>query len=59
MAQRYSSPVARGRMAAGLCPECGDSPRTHSADPRFWVPRRCDLTPVGVVERVQQYQSES
>jgi hypothetical protein len=56
MAQRYSTPTDRGRMANGLCPECGESSREHIDDPRFWIPRRCDLTPAGVVDRINQYE---
>lgn len=55
MSQRYTSPVARERMAHGLCPECGAPAATHLADARFWVPRLCDLTHQGVVDRIRQH----
>jgi hypothetical protein len=58
MAQRYFSETARDRMAEGRCPECGMTPGTHTDDPRFWIPRRCDLTPNGVVERINQYHAD-
>jgi len=57
-AQRYSSSVARERMGRGECPECGETPAAHSNDPRFWIPRSCDLLERGVTERVAQYQSD-
>ena len=57
-AQRYTSPVARERMAAGTCPECGESAEAHSGDPRFWIPRACSLLPHGVTERIAQYQAD-
>lgn len=55
-AQRYTSPAALERMAAGNCPECGQSAEAHSGDPRFWIPRDCDLLPHGVTERIEQYR---
>ena len=58
MAQRYADPLARERMAAGNCPECGEPPGAHLNDPRFWIPRRCDLLPHGVTERIEQYEHE-
>jgi hypothetical protein len=58
MAQRYSSPAEHERMANYLCPECGFPPATHSSDMRFWVPRQCDLTRVGVQERIAQYETD-
>lgn len=58
MAQRYTSPAARERMAGGMCPECGESPEAHLYDPRFWLPRRCDLLPHGVTERIGQYHAD-
>lgn len=59
MAQHYSQPVARERMAHNLCPECGGPVATHSNDLRFWMPRACDLTAVGVEDRIAQYRAES
>lgn len=58
MAQRYADPAARARMRNGLCPECGKYPEQHSDDPRFWVPRNCDLLPQGVRDRIEQYEIE-
>lgn len=58
MAQRYTAPAAQERMANALCPECGSSPSNHSNDTRFWVPRQCDLTRVGVQERIAQYEAD-
>ena len=57
-AQRYASPVAQERMARGTCPECGDSALAHSNDPRFWMPRSCDLTAQGVVDRINQHAAD-
>ena len=57
-AQRYTSPVACERMAAGNCPECGEPAEAHINDPRFWIPRQCDLLPHGVTERIAQYQAD-
>lgn len=54
-AQRYHLPVAHDRMAQNLCPECGAAPDTHSNDQRFWIPRGCDLTRVGVEDRIAAY----
>lgn len=58
LAQRYDHPTARERMASGRCPECGEHDFAHSSDPRFWIPRRCDLLPAGVTERIGQYDAE-
>ena len=57
-AQRYSHPTALQRMGNGLCPECGEASSAHLDDPRFWLPRRCDLMPHGVVERINQYEAD-
>ena len=57
MTQSYTHPVARERMASGLCPECGLLPETHVNDTRFWIPRRCDLLPAGVVDRIEHYKA--
>lgn len=59
MAQRYAQPIPRERMAHGLCPECGQPAATHSNDLRFWMPRSCDLTAVGVADRVAQYRADT
>ena len=32
---------------------------THTDDPRFWTPRRCDLTSFGVRDRIQQYREDN
>ena len=58
MAQRYSDENSRRRMARGDCPECGDPIHAHLDDPRFWLPRRCDLTPNGVTSRIDQYRAD-
>jgi hypothetical protein len=58
MSQRYKHPVARERMSHGLCPECGMPADMHIDDARFWIPRRCDLLPGGVRERVEQYRED-
>lgn len=60
MAQRYASLVAQNRMASGMCPECGKPASEHSADSRFWLPRPndCSLRPVGVADRIEQYQED-
>lgn len=59
MAQRYTHPVALERMAAGNCPECGETPGNHSASVQFWVrPAGCSLIPAGVRERIEQYQED-
>ena len=57
-AQRYTSPNALSRMASGLCPECGNAVVAHSNDIRFWVPRTCDLTIQGVVDRIEQFKAD-
>ena len=59
MAQRYADPVARERMAGDCCPECGEAASAHLNDPRFWLPRNCGLLPVGVRDRIAQYQADS
>ncbi|KXO90959.1 Uncharacterised protein (plasmid) [Tsukamurella tyrosinosolvens] len=58
MTQRYLTPAAHERMAAGTCPECGYRAEEHSDDPRFWTPRGasgCSLLPRGVTERIEAY----
>lgn len=57
-AQRYHDSGSWTRMAHGRCPECGETPEHHSNDPRFWVPRRCDLLPQGVRDRIEQYRRD-
>ena len=59
MAQRYTSTLAQERMRLGLCPECGEAPSSHLDDPRFWLPRRCDLMPPGVTVRIDQYRADA
>ena len=51
-AQRYTSPVACERMAAGNCPECGEPPSAHTG----WG--GCSLTDGGVAGRIAQYQAD-
>lgn len=58
MAQRYAAQIARERMASGACPECGAIPSEHSADLRFWIPRGCDLTRDGVLDRIAQFKAD-
>ena len=58
MAQRYLQPVPRERMSHGLCPECGGPPATHSDSNAFWMPRACDLTRVGVEDRIAQHRAD-
>lgn len=58
MTQRYRPGVAHERMAEGNCPECGESPERHLDDVRFWTPRKCDLLPVGVSDRISQYRAD-
>ncbi len=57
-AQRYSGAFEQTRMRLGVCPECGEPGEVHSSDNRFWVPRRCALTPKGVFDRIAQYLSD-
>ena len=57
-AQRYTHPTALQRMADQHCPECGLGLDTHSDDTRFWIPRHCDLTRVGVEQRIAQYEAD-
>jgi len=54
MAQRYTSPAARERMAAGKCPECGEPPSAHTG---WGGLHGCTLTDGGVAERIAQYQT--
>lgn len=58
MAQKYRDDTSRLRMHQGLCPECGDHPDMHNHDYRFWIPRRCDLTPAGVADRIEQFRTD-
>lgn len=59
-AQRYTDSTARARMARGECPECGNDPKTHGNDNRFWMPinQSCNLMQIGVIERIAQYNVE-
>lgn len=54
MAQTYTHPVARERMADGLCPECGHSGDDHTG----WGLGSCTLTDLGVAERIHAYQQQ-
>lgn len=58
MAQRYHHPEQHNRMRHGNCPECGQPPAAHLDDPRFWIPRSCDLMTHGVTERIDQYLAD-
>ena len=56
-AQRYSSPLAQERMAAGNCPECGKPINAHSG----WglgTGSVCTLTDNGVAARIAQFQAD-
>lgn len=56
--QRYTSEQATNRMSNKRCPECGAPPVTHTNDNRFWIPRACDLTLTGVMERIEQFEAD-
>lgn len=58
MTQLYSDPTARTRMDAGKCPECGQDPGQHLDSTAFWIPRACDLTRAGVVDRINAFETE-
>ena len=53
-AQRYADPVARQRMAAGNCPECGNPADAHDS----WGGPGCSLTGNGAAERIAQYRAD-
>ena len=53
-AQRYTDPVARQRMAAGTCPECGNPVSAHGG----WGGPGCSLTDNGAAARIAQYQAD-
>lgn len=58
MTQRYASETAWARMLRRLCPECGQKPGEHLNAREFWMPRNCDLTRDGVVDRIQAYHDD-
>jgi len=58
MTQMYSNPTARTRMSEGQCPECGQDPGRHLDSPEFWLPRACDLTRAGVVDRLAAFNAD-
>jgi hypothetical protein len=58
MAQRYAPGIAHERMAEDRCPECGEFASAHLDNPAFWLPRRCDLLPSGVADRIDQYRRD-
>jgi transposase len=58
MTQRYADPRAHERMDSGACPECGEKAEQHLDDGRFWIPRKCDLKPQGVIDRIEQYRQD-
>ena len=58
MAQTYPVGIAHERMEKNTCPECGQAPDSHIDDGRFWIPRRCDLIPRGVWDRIEQYRTD-
>lgn len=57
--QRYHTPLALGRMKVNKCPECGAPAELHLDDLRFWVTRGCDLTRIGVEDRIEQYRQDA
>lgn len=57
MTQVYTHPVAHTRMSEGQCPECGQDPDRHLHSSAFWLPRRCDLTRAGVVDRIDAFNA--
>lgn len=60
--QRYSDPVARERMARGMCPECGNKPEAHPAAPiTMFNAGVCGfggLLRAGVEDRIEQYRAD-
>lgn len=58
MTQRYTSETARARMAVSTCPECGQWPERHLASNAFWLPRHCDLTQAGVIDRIAAFRGD-
>lgn len=58
MAQRYTNPIARTRMSRGQCPECGEAPDRHLDSTAFWLPRTCDLTRTGVIDRIDTFEAD-
>lgn len=52
--QRYADPIARQRMAANACPECGEPADAHTG----WGCGGCSLTDNGVAVRIAQYQAD-
>jgi hypothetical protein len=58
MTQRYRPGAAHERMAAGDCPECGQPPETHPADPWSIDPASCDLTEAAVLARIERYRED-
>ena len=58
MTQLYTNPTARTRMSEGHCPECGDDPDSHLDSAAFWLPRACDLTRAGVVDRIDAFNAD-
>lgn len=52
MAQKYTSPVARDRMAKGKCPECGATVGMHDG---LGGPFLCTLTDTGVAQRIAEF----
>lgn len=57
--QSYKDPIARARMGSGQCPECGEDPNQHLDSAEFWIPRRCDLTKSGVLDRICAFNATS
>ncbi len=58
MTQLYTNPGARSRMSEGQCPECGDGPDRHLDSAEFWLPRACDLTRAGVIDRIDAFNAD-
>lgn len=52
--QRYTSDVAKERMANDKCPECGRDKDEHGG----WGLRWCSLTDTGVAGRIYQFRMD-
>jgi len=55
MTQRYTNPISLGRLAQGLCPDCGFAEDQHdSSGGPLW----CRLTDNDVAQRIAQYKAD-
>ena len=60
MAQRYTNATALVWMAQNLCPECGQRSAQHDSSANFWDHfGKCDLTPAGAQDRIEQYFADN